>query len=428
MLVEKVEANVEGIGIVPFRVLWFVVAGFLLGFTTSTLWEWLYYRQIRLRRLGEHRQMDAGAQRGALPSGNDSAREQGNGDRDMQQGHRTADGVEWQLRAYRSSGVFLESERVLPSPPATGQERPQSSSSTPPRSSPPSPVMSSALSSQRVSAVPLRNGQAPPANTDWPGAVTATPKPPTVTNQMPAAQVDAPARAAPQSFSAMPNPHATNTHDASVAGGREVPSIGSDHGAVTDVTIAKIPGNSSPLAAFPASVSAHQSAEPPDTPRPSHGRATIPRSGDHPDNLASVKGIGEAYKRRLYATGIYTWRQLAESDTDSLRRITRAKPNADIHSWQTQAREMAEKHNRWDAHFVGPLDDFTRIEGIGAITADILYKVGICIYEQLAETTVDELERVVPAPTVGDENDFEGWIRTASHLASAKQRNGGRLP
>jgi predicted flap endonuclease-1-like 5' DNA nuclease len=158
------------------------------------------------------------------------------------------------------------------------------------------------------------------------------------------------------------------------------------------------------------------------------GISTAKRAQDYPDNLANIKGIGEAYKRRLYATGIYTWRQLAESDTDSLRHITRAKPNADIRSWQTQARELAEKHNRWDADFTGPLDDFTRIEGIGAITADILYKVGICVYEQLSATSTDELAHIVPAPTVGNENDFDGWRREATQLASAKQRNGGRLP
>lgn len=30
------------------RLLWFVLAGFILGFATSMLWEWLYFRRRRL--------------------------------------------------------------------------------------------------------------------------------------------------------------------------------------------------------------------------------------------------------------------------------------------------------------------------------------------------------------------------------------------
>ena len=39
------------------RLVWYVLAGFVLGFTTSTLWEWLYFRQFRLRAraFGTHR-------------------------------------------------------------------------------------------------------------------------------------------------------------------------------------------------------------------------------------------------------------------------------------------------------------------------------------------------------------------------------------
>jgi len=31
-----------------FDVLWFVLAGFVLGFAASLLWEWLYFRKRRL--------------------------------------------------------------------------------------------------------------------------------------------------------------------------------------------------------------------------------------------------------------------------------------------------------------------------------------------------------------------------------------------
>jgi predicted flap endonuclease-1-like 5' DNA nuclease len=144
---------------------------------------------------------------------------------------------------------------------------------------------------------------------------------------------------------------------------------------------------------------------------------------DHPDDLALIKGVGEAYKRRLYTAGIYTWRQVAESDVETLRRITRVKPNANIGGWRQQAQDLAEKYQRWDTTFQGPLDDFTRIDGIGAITADILYKANLCTYEQLANTSPDELAKIVPAPTVGDEIDFAGWINAAARFANSKRRN-----
>lgn len=31
-------------------ILWYLLAGFVLGFAISTLWEWLYYRGVRQRR------------------------------------------------------------------------------------------------------------------------------------------------------------------------------------------------------------------------------------------------------------------------------------------------------------------------------------------------------------------------------------------
>jgi hypothetical protein len=33
------------------QLLWFLMAGFLLGFACSTLWEWFYYRGLRRRNL-----------------------------------------------------------------------------------------------------------------------------------------------------------------------------------------------------------------------------------------------------------------------------------------------------------------------------------------------------------------------------------------
>lgn len=364
----KIEANVEGIGLMSFRVIWFVIAGFVLGFTTSTLWEWLYYRQRRRRLLEQHQQTLLDAQRTSTPRPprtvvnqspqTDSASATADQQRTDPPTNKAVD-PEWQLPAYRSSGIFLESEQKDPTQlPASGSD--------------------SSSASSGVATAPSQ-----PASTET--------TPPTRRND-----------------SAAPGSDQPSTKAESMAGSFADPSSQS----------APITGSaaSSAVAAGTNQTEGMQGTS----------KATK-RALDHPDNLANIKGIGEAYKRRLYATGIYTWRQLAESDTETLRRITRAKPNADIQSWQIQARELAQTEGRWDANFNGPLDDFTRIEGIGAITADILYRFGICTYEQLAATNPDELARIVPAPTVGNENDFDGWIRDAAQLAQAKARNGGNL-
>ncbi len=393
----------EGMGLMSFRVIWFVVAGFVLGFTTSTLWEWLYYRQKRLQMLDQHRQTqrDAGGDSAVSTRSNLSAGATDNSD------------AEWQLPTYRSSGILLESEgAVLPT--ATTSANPQRQSTdmaTPPptespRESPPKSQEAANEKQEQPSASAAEAQGDERSSGDAHGRKERGEERESQERNRQAGNRQVTARAV------------TETDTDTVTDTHSTAPTGADHVAVTKATFAL-----SPVAEKLGSASTAPDSSPTES-AAAQGTVTV----DHPDNLADIKGIGEAYKRRLYATGVYTWRQLAESDTDTLRRITRAKPNADIRSWQAQAQELAEEHNRWQANFNGPLDDFTRIEGIGAITADILYKVGICTYEELAATAVEELTRIVPAPTVGNENDFDGWLREASHLARAKERNGGRLP
>ncbi|MCB0106586.1 MAG: hypothetical protein KDE53_11775, partial [Caldilineaceae bacterium] len=79
-----------------FRAFWFIVAGFVLGFTVSTLWEWLYYRQKRQQ---------------AMPPGWGSSRVER--ESTFSQERDGSDGAARGARrapAYRSSGVLLESE------------------------------------------------------------------------------------------------------------------------------------------------------------------------------------------------------------------------------------------------------------------------------------------------------------------------------
>lgn len=78
-----------------WQLLWFVLAGFVVGFAVSTLWEWVYYRGLRQRAL---------AQRAAVREYPVTASESA-----PAPGVTTADApVE---AGYRTPAVFIEGER-----------------------------------------------------------------------------------------------------------------------------------------------------------------------------------------------------------------------------------------------------------------------------------------------------------------------------
>jgi hypothetical protein len=78
------------------RLLWFVLAGFVLGFATSLLWEWLYFRRWRMAQTTQ----SATPQWSATPERYTLTREVD------QRPVASPVAVE-----YRSPGVFLEGEQ-----------------------------------------------------------------------------------------------------------------------------------------------------------------------------------------------------------------------------------------------------------------------------------------------------------------------------
>lgn len=428
----------EGAELMSFRVLWFVVAGFVIGFTTSTLWEWLYYRRKRLAMLDAHSAFVRDVSRTQRTVGAGAAPTDGND-------------ANWSSPPYRSPGIFLESEQPPVDAAFTGAAFSAPADLTPPPDAAPTP--SPRQSSVRPPLPPVTPSEPPLRKVPTSSAPTPTVVDPSIPSAPPTTSATMPeAKAEPTPAVFMNNA----TSDEAATDLPLAPTVDeparlptADDPDETDeppaFNLADLTALTQTTVAAPPAIAAAPDEAPPATSTPSTttyaatqpARSSVDEAGDrrsrqrpddYPDDLAMIKGIGEAYKRKLYATSIYTWRQVAESDLDSLRRITRAKPNADIQSWQTQARELAEKYGRWDARFAGPLDDLTQIDGIGAITADMLYKAGICTYATLAHTSPDELARIVPAPTVGNENDFEGWLRDAARLDAVKRKNNGLLP
>jgi predicted flap endonuclease-1-like 5' DNA nuclease len=149
--------------------------------------------------------------------------------------------------------------------------------------------------------------------------------------------------------------------------------------------------------------------------------ALTERTREYPDDLSKIKGIGDVYKQRLYRAGIYTWKQIAETDEETLRRAVSANQSSNIREWYGQAERLMEKHGRTEAIYSGPHpDDMTKILGIGPVSASVLYRAGICTYEQLASTSIEDLALLFPVAVAGDQPDFANWITRAEKLADEK--------
>ncbi|GIV77092.1 MAG: hypothetical protein KatS3mg050_1486 [Litorilinea sp.] len=302
------------------EMLWFVLAGFVLGFATSTLWEWYHFRRERLR-LRDRRVQELEEQlrrtRATLSSqANENATPQ------------------TPTFTYRSPGVFLDAE-------ARRQQEAEEAATE-------APVSPRPFASEAQTAPPPRPEEETPEPLLAPSAPT-------------------------------------------------------------------------PMAAQPT--------QEPSSPR-STERATVPpRTDGYPDDLAKIKGVGHAYKQRLYQAGIYTWRQVAETDVETLRAAARANQGANVEEWPAQARALAEKYGRQNATYTGPPpDDLTRIRGIGPVNEEALYRAGICTFEQLANASPQELRSLLPPPVAGEEPDVEDWIRQAAKLANARSRRPWAAP
>lgn len=128
---------------------WYVLAGFLLGFSVSTLWEWIYFRRrrmnIRDRRIAElEATVRAYTAAASVPN---------------------VDAVtdDWAEPTFQSPGVYLETEEAPPSPPA-----PDTLSST----QSPSPAVVTAVTT--VTTGPSRINGVSSAMTQPAGGASAT--------------------------------------------------------------------------------------------------------------------------------------------------------------------------------------------------------------------------------------------------------------
>jgi predicted flap endonuclease-1-like 5' DNA nuclease len=396
------------------KLLWFVLAGFLLGFATSTLWEWFYFRKERLK-LTDRRIRELEAKLRELETDTTS----------LIPTNSTATSA-WSDPAYRSPGVFLETEeyeasgeaelgpepdRALPSAlirdPFGNVVAPASTSrSEPARSEPvrsePTPTVAPRSEQTPADALRARRGDSPRSRQEVLAALRRNSE---AVQRGQAPRTDAEA-------------HPTDSRRSSQLQSTLVSPIAPE-----------VPETPTPSAAAPAPTT--DSARPSMTvvPTPLRQRwinnpALTRRTQEYPDDLSKIKGIGDVYKQRLYHAGIYTWKQIAESDLDTLRRATSAYPSSNVDEWVVQAQKLMEKTGRDNAVYSGPPpDDLTKILGIGPVSAAGLYRAGICTYEQLASTPISDLAALFPIAVAGDQPDFAQWVARAAVLADEKHRD-----
>lgn len=394
------------------NLLWYVLAGFLIGLVTSTLAEWFFFRKERLKltdrriRELEAKLRDSEPAIESVPPINITANSAPAASAPPTPAPVTSS---WGDPAYRSPGVFLETEEYKAMDgveSATGREptrtpAPSNSGGGPANlptvatvapSAPAEPSVVPRSEPSPADALRIRRGDNPRTRQEVLAALRRS-------SEM--AQKGAPPRAEAQD--AQPGiPISEAVQPASLTT-EPPPAEAATPSVIPEATTAP----TSPLSA------ARQ--------RWINNPELTTRTKEYPDDMCKIKGIGDVYKQRLYRAGIYTWKQIAESDVETLRRATSAYPSSNVEEWQTQAQNLMEKNGRTNAVYTGPPpDDMTKILGIGPVGAAVLYRAGICTYEQLASTPIADLEALFPVAVAGDQPDFKQWLSRGTKLADTK--------
>lgn len=394
------------------QILWFVFAGFLLGFILSTIWEWLYFRRIRLhlrdQRIvaleNEIRRLEAASLEAAT---------------DAQRWHESRPTPDY-LRAdsYIGPGVLLENEQAGTAKiTQAGADRPPPAR----RHAMPTPF--------KTAGVNVATDESDDDMDVAEDAELDDIRYRDETNSLRADVVpfedetdDVDMRLSLSSFLDL------DRDEAELLESADSPAVipTADLLATTAPTAATA---FKPLSA--GSTDEDEDANDHEDEVPLSLRPTLPvlkpavprRSQGYPDDLALIDGVSEQYKQRLYQSGIFTWSQIANGDVEKLRHAAKAKADDNVEEWPIYAQELAQKHDRVGATYYGPPpDDLTEIPGIDPTYANDLYRAGICTFQQLASARPNELQEILIAPAVGDAFNFNQWLRAAANLARQKQQ------
>jgi chromosome segregation ATPase len=145
-----------------------------------------------------------------------------------------------------------------------------------------------------------------------------------------------------------------------------------------------------------------------------------------PQDMTTVHGIGAEFEQRLYNAGIGTYWDLSQRGEDELAKILelsnaqRAAVNlAAIRGDALRlARETKSQKRMWKG---GVPDDFDMLIGIGRVYEGRLYEAGICTYEALSKTSVEQLAAICHAPQFNQEH-YQSWIDQARVLLEVRRK------
>jgi DNA-directed RNA polymerase subunit beta' len=123
------------------------------------------------------------------------------------------------------------------------------------------------------------------------------------------------------------------------------------------------------------------------------------------DDLTKIEGIGPKIAEHLATAGIITFAQLTQASAAELKDFLAAGgfDSQDPTTWADQAQLAAagewDKLGQWQDELNGgrvvASDDLTKIEGIGPQVAGLLNSVGLESFQQLAQTTPDQIKEVL---------------------------------
>jgi len=151
-----------------------------------------------------------------------------------------------------------------------------------------------------------------------------------------------------------------------------------------------------------------------------------PQLTDRLQPLTRVKGIGLAFRRRLFHAGIGTYWELASLTDDELRGILQLNPTqierVSMEDIRANALSLAQGTDTvgqiWHGHRV---DEFEPMEGIGKVFEERLYDAGICTFEQLAGTSPEQLAEICHAPEMSAP-DYGAWVAYATQIVAERAK------
>ncbi|MFM2266974.1 MAG: hypothetical protein RL757_415, partial [Bacteroidota bacterium] len=141
------------------------------------------------------------------------------------------------------------------------------------------------------------------------------------------------------------------------------------------------------------------------------------------DNLERIKGIGKFTEKKLYALGIFTFRQLAAMTANDVKWLNESieffDGRIERDDWVGQAQDILGLRKKKKAK--SDKDDLKKVEGIGPKIEALLHEAGIMTFEDLAQADVTRVKAIlVAAGSRFQMHDPTTWGKQSALAAEGK--------